>query len=64
MRHPRWAWALSLCALLTAGAHARDAETDAPPNPTLGQVFDLTDLNFDRVVNGTGPWMVDVFAPW
>jgi len=31
---------------------------------TLGNVVVLTDLNFDVLVNGSHPWMVDIYAPW
>ncbi len=64
MRQLRSALALALCALLAVASRAAEPDTDAEPVPVLGEVFDLTDLNFDRVVNGTAPWMIDVFAPW
>lgn len=31
---------------------------------SASEVQELTDLNFDRYVDGTSPWMIDVYAPW
>lgn len=33
-------------------------------SPVPGEVFQLTDLNFDQVINGTHPWFIDIYAPW
>lgn len=30
---------------------------------SASEVQELTDLNFDRYVDGTSPWMIDVYAP-
>ncbi|KAL4534548.1 hypothetical protein Ndes2526B_g05485 [Nannochloris sp. 'desiccata'] len=37
------------------------------PVPVLGQVFDLTDINFDQHVNSSAtspPWLIEIYAPW
>jgi hypothetical protein len=32
--------------------------------PLTGGVIALTDRNFDRLVNHTSPWMIEIYAPW
>lgn len=35
----------------------------ARPAEAASLVYELTDFNFDKHVDGSGPWMLDVYAP-
>jgi len=43
--------------------HIVKASVDEP-TPELGQVFDLTDMNFDFHVNSSRAWLIEIYAPW
>lgn len=32
--------------------------------PRFGEVYQLNDLNFDQLVNGSHTWLIDIYAPW
>lgn len=35
-----------------------------PPRVAASRVVQLTDLNFDRRVNGSHTWLIEAYAPW
>jgi hypothetical protein len=41
-----------------------NGKNDLTEGPRFGEVFPLNDLNFDRLVNGSHTWLIDIYAPW
>lgn len=41
-----------------------NGRNDLMEGPRFGEVFQLNDLNFDQLVNGSHTWLIDIYAPW
>lgn len=57
---------LTLSSVCMALVHITTA-LEKQSGPVLGEVFDLTDLNFDQFVNSSTtspPWLIEIYAPW
>ena len=53
-----------VCLSLTQLTYSQSELSERSTKGGTSKVIELTDLNFDKLVVGSQPWMIDIYAPW